>query len=68
MTPATDAPCLLRETDARGVVTLTLNRPQALNALSDEILAALQRELDAIALDECVRAVVIANDAGRRRR
>jgi enoyl-CoA hydratase/carnithine racemase len=60
MTPTTDTPCLLRETDARGVATLTLNRPQALNALSDEMLAALQRELDAIAHDDRVRAVVIA--------
>jgi enoyl-CoA hydratase/carnithine racemase len=50
----------LRNQDARGVVTLTLNRPQAFNALSEAMLAALQRELDAIADDESVRVVVLA--------
>ena len=42
------------------MVTLTLNRPQAFNALSEAMLARLQRELDAIASDESVRVVVIA--------
>ena len=46
--------------DARGVVTLTLNRPSAFNALSEGMLAALQAELDAVERDETVRAVVIA--------
>jgi enoyl-CoA hydratase/carnithine racemase len=50
----------LRSQDARGVVTLTLNRPHAFNALSEEVLSALQRELDAIAKDESVRVVVLA--------
>jgi enoyl-CoA hydratase/carnithine racemase len=49
-----------RSRDARGVVTLTLNRPQAFNALSEAMLSALQAELDALAADEDVRAVVIA--------
>jgi enoyl-CoA hydratase/carnithine racemase len=49
-----------RETDARGVVKLTLNRPQAFNALSEAMLAALQAELDALAADESVRVVVLA--------
>ncbi len=53
-----------RHTDARGVATLTLNRPQAFNALSQAMLAALQAELDALAADERVRVVVIAG-AGR---
>ena len=56
----TKEPVLLRSRDARGVVTLTLNRPHAFNALSEEMLAALQRELDAIAQDESVRVVVLA--------
>ena len=47
-----DQPPVLRQTDARGVVTLTLNRPLAFNALSEEMLAALQIELDAIAQDK----------------
>ncbi len=57
--PATDAP-VLRHDDGRGVATLTLNRPQAFNALGEEVLAALQREVDALAKDESVRVVVIA--------
>ncbi len=38
----TDEPLLHRARDPRGVVTLTLNRPQAFNALSDALLQALQ--------------------------
>ena len=51
---------ILRTQDARGVVRLTLNRPQAFNALSEAMLAQLQREFDAIASDESVRVVIIA--------
>ena len=54
------APFVRRDVDARGVVTLTLDRPQSFNALSEGMLAALQAELDAVAVDEKVRAVVIA--------
>ena len=50
----------MRNQDARGVVTLTLNRPRAFNALSEAMVAELQRELDTIASDESVRVVVIA--------
>ena len=55
-----DQPLVLRAIDVRGVATLTLNRPAAFNALSEAMLAALQSELDALAADESVRAVVIA--------
>ncbi len=55
-----DAPLVLPTRDARGVVTLTLNRPQAFNALSEGMLEALQRELDRVAADGTARAVVIA--------
>ena len=48
------------ERDARGVVRLTLNRPQAFNALSEALLDALQTQLDALAVDDSVRVVVIA--------
>jgi enoyl-CoA hydratase/carnithine racemase len=58
-TGAEDA-VLLRSQDARGVVTLTLNRPHAFNALSEAMLTTLQRELDAIAQDESVRVVILA--------
>ena len=58
---ATDlAPLIRRDVDARGVVTLTLDRPQSFNALSEAMLAALQAELDAIGADERTRVVVIA--------
>ena len=36
---------VVRTRDARGVVTLTLNRPMAFNALSETMLEALQREM-----------------------
>jgi enoyl-CoA hydratase/carnithine racemase len=52
-------PVVLRTQDARGVVILTLNRPQAFNALSETMLSELQRELDAIVGDEAVSVVVI---------
>src|SRR4051812_16647344 len=55
-----EEPLIVRIQDARGVATLTLNRPQAFNALSEAMLADLQREFDAIASDESVRVVVIA--------
>ena len=55
----TDDPLLLRSQDARGVITLTLNRPQAFNALSEAMLDALQAELDAIATDPAARLLVI---------
>jgi len=54
-----DAPPLLAERDARGVVSLTLNRPQSFNALSEAMLEALQAALDRVAVDEAARAVVI---------
>lgn len=59
-TSETEEPLVLRARDARGVVTLTLNRPQAFNALSQAMLGQLQGELDAIASDKSVRVVVIA--------
>jgi enoyl-CoA hydratase/carnithine racemase len=51
---------LLERRDARGVVTLTLNRPASFNALGEEMLAALQAALDRVAADESVRVVVLA--------
>lgn len=53
-------PVVLRSQDARGAVTLTLNRPHAFNALSEAMLAALQHEFDAIGEDESARVVVLA--------
>jgi enoyl-CoA hydratase/carnithine racemase len=59
-TPVAEEPPVLSTRDGRGVVTLTLNRPQAFNALAEKMLAALQCELDSIRADESVRVVVIA--------
>jgi enoyl-CoA hydratase/carnithine racemase len=57
------APCVLAAVES-GVATLTLNRPERFNPLSTEMIAALQRELDRLAADRSVRAVVLAA-AGR---
>jgi enoyl-CoA hydratase/carnithine racemase len=56
----TTEPLLLHEKDSRGVITLTLNRPQAYNALSEGLLDALQAALDRVAADDSARVVVIA--------
>jgi enoyl-CoA hydratase/carnithine racemase len=64
MSPVPAQPLVLHETDSRGVVTLTLNRPEAFNALSEGLLEALQSALDRVAADERARVVVIAA-AGR---
>ena len=51
---------VLASRDARGVVTLTMNRAASFNALGEEMLSALQAALDRVADDEGARAVVIA--------
>lgn len=55
-------PLVIRENrpDSSGVVTLTLNRPKQFNALSVELLSAMQTELDNIAQDNSIQIVVIA--------
>ncbi len=51
---------VIREDNKKtGVVTLTLNQPKQFNALSFEVLSAMQIELDSIAQDDTIRAVVI---------
>jgi enoyl-CoA hydratase/carnithine racemase len=54
---------ILRE-DAGHIATLTLNRPSALNALSDAMIASLTTELDRLATDRAIR-VIILRGAGR---
>ncbi|MBB4284724.1 enoyl-CoA hydratase [Roseospira goensis] len=57
--PTAPEPILLRH-DAEGICTLTLNRPQARNALSVSLMTALQTALDAVAEDDAVKVVVIS--------
>lgn len=54
-------PILLRE-DRGGVAYLTFNRPKARNALSLEMLGAMNDTLDAIRDDKSVRAVVVVGN------
>ena len=54
------SPPVLHTCDARGVHSLVLNRPATFNALSEEMLAALQIAFDAIAQDESARIVVLS--------
>jgi len=51
---------LLLTAHAGGVLRLTLNRPQARNALSSELLTALQAALAGAAADDATRVIVIA--------
>ena len=55
-----DMPLVLRNDDERGVTTLTLNRPNAFNALSESLLIALQQEIDALSKCSKVRVVIIS--------
>jgi enoyl-CoA hydratase/carnithine racemase len=54
-----DIPYVLKQQD-EGVVTLTLNRGEKFNPLSEEMLAALQAEVNAISIDSSVRVVILA--------
>ncbi len=56
----TTEPLVLRHDRADGLTTLTLNRPGQFNSLSQDMLTALQQELDAIAASDNVRVVVLA--------
>ena len=44
---------------SEGVATVTLNRPQALNALSDDMIEALLEIMPRIEADPAVRCVVL---------
>ena len=56
---AEGAPALIRS-NADMVATLTMNRPEKFNALSVNLLAALQEQLDAIGRDPSIRVVILA--------
>lgn len=45
--------------EADGVVTITLDRPEKYNAMNDEVMLDLSRAFDEIALDRSIDAVVV---------
>jgi enoyl-CoA hydratase/carnithine racemase len=55
-----DTEPLVKRAATGGRVTLTLNRPQAFNALSEGMMSALQYELDALFAEASLRVVVLA--------
>jgi 2-(1,2-epoxy-1,2-dihydrophenyl)acetyl-CoA isomerase len=57
-------PALLTSTSPTGVHTITLNRPDRLNAVDPALAADLPRALDAAAAEDAIRVVVITG-AGR---
>ena len=54
----------LIETHDEGIATLTMNRPEALNALSPEMSAGLEEAIPRLARDPAVRAVVLTGAGG----
>src|SRR5690348_3967275 len=54
------SPPLLLTAQAGGVLRLILNRPQARNALSSELMRAIQAALEGAASDNATRVIVIA--------
>ena len=59
-TPLDESSPLLHTHDARGVHTLTLNRPGSFNTLDEEVLGAMEVALKALAQDTSARVLVIA--------
>ena len=50
---------VLLETVDNGVATLTMNRPEARNAMSGDMIAALLEALPRLGADNSVRCVVL---------
>ena len=57
--PQATEPLLLRD-ERDAICTLTMNRPQQMNLLTSEMLAALQDAFNAISKDRGIRVVVLA--------
>lgn len=51
---------ILERCDTGAVARLTLNAPERLNALSDEMLAALQAQIDALRADSQIKVVILS--------
>jgi enoyl-CoA hydratase/carnithine racemase len=60
LSPAASESAVLLCKNDRGIVTLTLNRPDQYNALSLALITELQAAVGALAADESARVVVIA--------
>src|SRR6201988_4587112 len=58
----TNGPVLYQQRD--GIVTLTLNRPESLNAMNEAMMGEMERILIELEADTAVRAVVLTG-AGR---
>ncbi len=60
----TETQWLLEELNAEGVLTLTLNRPDCLNAFNDELSFELQKALKSAERNQAVRCIILTG-AGR---
>jgi enoyl-CoA hydratase/carnithine racemase len=58
----TDVESTVTTTRERAVATITLTRPQALNALTHEMLAELGAALEALSADSSVRVIVLTGE------
>jgi enoyl-CoA hydratase/carnithine racemase len=58
--PDNDKESIITREDDNGISTLTLNRPQQYNAMSSEMLDALEHQLSAIKDNDSIRVVIIA--------
>ncbi|HEY8179527.1 MAG TPA: enoyl-CoA hydratase-related protein, partial [Candidatus Limnocylindria bacterium] len=59
---APETPTTIRNEVAEGVATLTLNRPESLNALNSQLRRELLAALKGIARDDAVRAVILTGE------
>ncbi len=50
---------LLTQTDARGIATLTLNRPQVNNAYNGEMIEALVERIETLGADDSIRVILL---------
>ena len=63
MSASAGGPVLLA-TEERGVLTLTLNRPQKRNAIDAELQDAIAHAIDRAAMDAAVRGIVVTGAGG----
>jgi len=54
----------MQVTTADGICTLTMNRPEARNALSDEMRTAFAEVVPRLASDDAIRAVILTGAGG----